>query len=55
MTRILSPEHTCGGDRIPSDELGWYCDCPDPECRRRQQGIWPTVAAERPRRGRARS
>ncbi|RKN20873.1 hypothetical protein D7147_08610 [Micromonospora musae] len=32
--------HGCGGDRIPSAELGWRCVCPEPECRRRQAGDW---------------
>ncbi|MBM0275075.1 hypothetical protein [Micromonospora tarensis] len=57
MPRILATStHTCGGDRIPSDELGWYCVCPEPECQRRQNGIWPTDrAVERHRRARPRS
>lgn len=38
---ILDVGHLCGGNRIPTAELGWWCDCPEPECRRRQAGEWP--------------
>lgn len=38
---ILDLPHQCGGDRIPR-ELGWWCDCPEEECRRRQAGEWPS-------------
>lgn len=42
-TVLSTSSHTCGGNRIPTKELGWYCTCPQPECRRRQQGIWPAA------------
>ncbi|MET8039520.1 hypothetical protein ABZU25_01495 [Micromonospora sp. NPDC005215] len=39
-TILATVEHKCGGDQIPTEELGWYCTCDQPECRRRQQGMW---------------
>ncbi|MFF0257018.1 hypothetical protein ACFYPW_31570 [Micromonospora zamorensis] len=31
-------QHDCGGNKILTQGLGWWCDCPEPECRQRQQG-----------------
>ncbi|GAB3942819.1 hypothetical protein GCM10027614_30540 [Micromonospora vulcania] len=42
---ILPLPHDCGGDKIPAQGLGWWCDCPKPMCRERQQGIWPAKPA----------
>lgn len=53
VERVLPGPHDCGGSRIPTDELGWWCDCPNPECRRRQAGDWtkPTTGVHRRRPG----
>ncbi|MCX5066878.1 hypothetical protein OOJ91_13585 [Micromonospora lupini] len=53
MPRILAEsKHDCVGDRILAENLGWWCDCAEPECRRRQAGEWPAEPslAERSRK-----
>lgn len=32
--------HDCGGDKIYLEGLDWWCDCDEPACRQRQQGVW---------------
>lgn len=41
----MERDHDCGGDKIPAQGMGWHCDCPQDECRRRQQGTWPAKPA----------
>ncbi|MGC4805569.1 hypothetical protein [Micromonospora sp. DT233] len=49
VTPILPLPHLCRGNKIPTDELGWWCDCPEPECRRRQAGDWSTKTTRPPK------
>ncbi|MEU7588874.1 hypothetical protein AB0A95_21575 [Micromonospora sp. NPDC049230] len=34
-------KHSCVGDKIHDAGALWWCYCREPECRRRQAGIWP--------------